>query len=181
MTLPNHTGYININTLAAMFKLPSWDSVDESNVDYIYEAGHECYAYALRQGKTEKEAEEARDKAETEMMGELFDKWHDSVLRAAEYLFHKHGLTLKPRRKAEKYPYEYRIVAYNGWQIAAHKIVETINGVGYFYFNDVAELVSSGPYATKRQAALWHLAWVAEYPSVYGSPSAQRAYEQNWR
>jgi len=181
MTLTDHTGYINVDTLAAMFKLPSWEGVDEYNVEYICEAG--CYAYteALKEGLSEEQAVEKREAAEAEAQGELFDKWHSSVMHAAEYLFNKHGLTLQPRRKGQKQPYEYKIVALKGWRVAAHKIAETINGVGYFHFSGVAELVSSGPYATERQAVLHHIHWIADYPAVYGSPSAERAYEQAWR
>lgn len=177
MTLANHTGYINVDTLAAMFKLPSWDKTDECNIEYIWETGQYAYSEALKEGKSEAEAEESREEAERIESEDMFHKWHRAVTVAVGQMFEKHGLALKPRRKGEAYPFEYKIVALAGWKDAADKIIDTINGVGYFHFGTVRDFISSGPYRTARQAVLHHVGWIPDHAEVYGTSSARMIYE----
>lgn len=175
------TGIYNVDELAKMLKLPPWEQIDEHNVDYICENGEVAYREALKHGKSEEEAEDERMKGQEAASDERYAKWYNGVTEAAEYLLRKHGLTLVPRHKNERRPYEYHIRAYNGWRLAAVKIVETINGVGMFEFGLPEELVRTGPYATMRQAVLQHVHWIKDYPAVYGTISADQVYEQSWR
>jgi hypothetical protein len=74
---------INVNQIAALLKLPEYDSVHESNIDgYIGEAGSAAYGQALAGGATEEEAEEADMKAQEEADAELFHQWHGGVMHA---------------------------------------------------------------------------------------------------
>lgn len=156
---------INLDQIAKMFGLPEWDDVDERNQHYYYEAAR---------GAEDEEA------AETEARDELFRKWHDAVERVAEDLFGEHGLELDPLGKDKRLAYEYKIIPKVNWNEAANKIRETLNGVGYFHFNDLKEFLRSGPY-TAQQAVLSHLGTIADYPAVYGSSSARRIYDAAMR
>jgi hypothetical protein len=170
----------NIDQLAKLFGLPDWDEVDERNVDYRFEAGSYAEREAREDGATEEEAEEAGLKAEQEAQDEVYRNWHSGVEAAAEDLFNAHGLALIGRGKAEPWYYEYKIAPERSWKDAAGKIMDTINGVGYFYFNSLREFLDSGPY-TARQAVLEHLGYISDYPEVYGSSSARSIYERAWR
>lgn len=161
------TGVVNIDQLAAMFGLPSWDKIEEMNQDYIWESARGA------------ETEEAQQKAEEEASAELYNKWHDAVESAAENLFGLHGLDLVAKGKGDR-AYEYKIEPKQSWQDAARQIVNTINGVGYFHFNTTKEFLDSGPW-TAREAVLEHLGYIKRYSDVYGSDSAKSRFEAAWR
>lgn len=164
---------ININQLAELFKLPSWDRIDELNQEFYWE-----------QSKGAPDEDAAMD-AERAAQDEVFAQWYDAVEHVAEKLFEEHGLELhgiaiKRKGADNRRPYEFKIVPMNSWNDAADRIRETVNGVGYFHFNNLREFLSSGPY-TAKQAALSHLAWIRDYPAVYGGPGAHQMYEAAWR
>ena len=159
-----------IEELARTFDLPSWDRIDELNQEFYWQQSHGA------------EDEEAQLEAEREAQEEVFATWYDAVESAVSKLFEAHGLELKgvTRRKGERRPFELKIIPTTSWTDAANKIRETINGVGSFYYRDLREFLSSGPY-TPRQAVLSHLQWIKRYPDVYGTTSAHRLYENAWR
>ena len=99
---------------------------------------------------------------------ELYSKYVAAVEKIAEALLNEHGLMLV--KDEEKHTY--KIMPRLNWKDAANKIRETINGVGYFYFDNVGEFLRSGPY-TARQATLTHLHWIKRWYDVYGDGSAQ--------
>ncbi len=169
---------INIAQIAEMFGLPDWDKIDEMNQQHYWEMSRGA------------EGEEAQLEAEREAQDEVFAQWYDAVESAASKLFEEHGLELKPagkwhpstytKTKAERRPYDLKIVPSTSWNDAADKIRETINGVGDFHFNSLREFLDSGPY-TARQAVLSHLGYIKKYPAVYGGSGAHQMYEQAWR
>jgi hypothetical protein len=170
---------IDVNQLAELFKLPEWDKIDEHNLDYYWESGNEAYKYAIRNEESEEDAEKAREDAESEASGEVFNSWHDGVTSAAERLFGEHDLELSPTT-SDRTPFEYLVVPKTTWRAALAKIIETINGVGYFHFNDVEEFLDSGPY-TEEEGVLSHLHWIESYPEVYGDTSARSTFDRAFR
>lgn len=163
------SGVINIEQLAEMFELPSWDDIEELNEEYIFDATRGA------------ESEEEAMKAQEEAASELYRKWHDSVESVAESLFAVHGLVLTPKKhKGALRPYEYKVEPKTDWRDAANKIRETINGVGYFHFTTLQEFLDSGPW-TAREATLGHLHWTKRYPEVFGESSARRIFDAAWR
>lgn len=174
---------INIDEIAEMFELPTWEKLDEMNIDYFGDQRSFAEDYARKHGASEEEAEQEGYKAEEEAQTDLFNKWHDAVMHAAEKLFGEHGLELQGKRvkgKRVSRPYDFKVVPKKSWSDAADKLRETINGVGYFHFNTLKEFLDSGPY-TARDAALKHLHWIKDYPAVYGDTSAQRMYDSQMR
>lgn len=171
-----------IDTLATMFDLGDSEKLIEGNLEYIAEGGGYAYSEAIKEGRSEEEAEKVREEAETTAQDEIYGNWHSGVESAAEELFGVHDIALQPVRKTERHPYEYRVVPARGktWRDAADKIRQTINGMGPFWFKDLKEFLESGPY-TPRQAVESHLGHVASYPEVYGTASAQHIFERSWR
>ena len=158
---------IDVDRLVKMLGLPEWDDIDERNADYYHQAARGA---------------EDEDAAADEVRDELFGKWYDAVTGVAERLFGEHGLELDPIGKGSKAPrpYYFKVVPKTNWNAAADKIRETINGVGYFHFNNLREFLDSGPY-TATQAVLGHLGSISDYPSVYGGSSARSMYDQAMR
>lgn len=174
------TDRINVDRLAAMFGLPSWDDVDERNLDYYAECAHA--AANAGADSDSPDALDAYDAATQEAQSEVWAKWHGGVMSAAESLFGSHGLVLvgvPVKGKLDPHPYEWRIVPRMTWENAANWIRETINGVGVFHFATLREFLDYGPY-TARHAVLAHLGAIASYPEVYGTTSARRLYEGSW-
>jgi len=174
---------LNVDELATMFKLPTWDKIDEMNIDTIWENGDAAYKEALQDGESEKKAEESREKAEHAAGNEVYRTWHDAVMSAAENLFGKHHLELiaVPMKRKSVRPYEYRVQPKTSWDAALKQIIETINGVGMFHFSSAREFLDSGPYASARIGVLTHLHHIKDYPRVYGGTSAQHLYERAFR
>jgi len=173
---------INIEELAKMFDLSSWDEIDERNRDNIWETGDYAYKNALSDGDSEEKAEKAREDAEGEAGHDLYKNWHDGVMAAADALFGEHGLELAPiKSRGNDRPFEYRIAPTESWDAALKQIIETINGVGMFHFSSRREFLDSGPYATARIGVLRHVHHISSYPEVYGGTSAARYFEQGFR
>lgn len=165
-----------IDDLATFFGLPDYASLHDDNIDYIFEAGDWAKKYALEQGKSEAEAEEAREEAEMEASDKLHSAWYDGVESAANTLFGEHGLVLKPKG-AEERPFDFKIVPEFSWDNAATKILETLDGYGAFHFEDLRDFLDSGPY-TAKEAVLTHLHWIKQFPVVFGSYSAQHYFDK---
>ena len=152
---------INIDELARLLGLPSYEQIEELNRSYIDE----------RRAGIEDEDEDAR--AEAEAQQELYNKWRNAVEFVGDALFGQHLLELTPKKNG----YEYKIVPAKDWRDAANKIRMTINGVGFFQFDTVQDFLDSGPY-TAREAVLTHLNNIKDYPAVYGSTRPARMFEQ---
>lgn len=176
---------IDLNRVAKLLDLTPYDDLRENNIDYLGDAQMAGREEALKDGATEADAEQAGYKAEEAAEAELYHNWHGAIERAAEELFGAHHLYLMPRRKGERYPFEYylrpiRNATKKTWEDAAEAIRRTISGVGTFEFANLQEFLSSGPW-TARQAVEKHLHWIAYYPDVYGTASAQRIFEASFR
>lgn len=172
------TDRIDVDQFAKMFKLPSWESVQEQNVDYISESS----GYARREGRqedmSEEEIEAASQKAEEEASEEVYRNWHGAVTSAADELFGHHKLVLVPlRKKKTPYPFEFRIEPAHGatWGDAAKALAATIDGVGLTY-EDPNEYARA-----PKNYVLSRLGWIGAYPEVYGTSNPSRIYERSWR
>ncbi len=67
------------------------------------------------------------------------------------------------------------------WTSVACMLIDTINGYGRFHFNSVRELVSSGPYISRKQAALSHIHWISSHPEVYEGTKCARLVDNQMR
>lgn len=169
------------------------DSLGVRRVDEVWddllESGSETYVYAYREalseGMSEEDAEEFAQKAEQEEMDEVFRKYVDAIESAAEELYGQHGLSITiPTKRIEGREVQVldkiKVEPTKTWRAAAAEIIETINGVGMFHFDSVEEFLESGPY-TPCEAVMSHLHWIKEYPSVYGTRSAESMVDESMR
>ncbi len=67
----------------------------------------------------------------------------------------------------------------NDWSLALNDVVDTINGVGYFHFNDGNELIDSGPYEDAKEAVIKHVHWTSDYSDVYGVDSLTSIFNRS--
>lgn len=161
---------INIDQLATLLDLPTWERIDELNVDF--------YGEGL---DFSEDNEEESLQAESERQNEVFKSWHDAIMAVAEKLFENHGLELDPVKFKRKVPdgtrpYEFIIKPMVSWDDAALRTIATINGYGMFHFNSLKDFKDSGPY-TARQGVLSHMQWMRYYPAIYGERSLRQQYD----
>lgn len=161
-----------LDDFAESLELPDFDSVRENNEMYLDGFYLPAYDVALEKGQSEADAEEAGMEAERVGSDELYSQWEGAVESAARTLLEESGLDLVRVTQGT-----FKLVPEKSWRDAAGKILDTINGVGYFYFSSTQEFLDSGPY-TPKEAVISHLHYITSRPEVYGTASAQQLYEQ---
>lgn len=62
------------------------------------------------------------------------------------------------------------------WKDVCQEIVETINGVGMFWFDSALDLLQTGPYKSYKEAASRHFHHMKHYGAVYGVTSIEDLY-----
>lgn len=167
---------------ARMFNLPSIENVEEGSFEYISEAGQ--YGWKewmeehspfpeLDRDKFEGWADEARYAAEGRAQDEIHMKWRDAIHSVVSHFLDKIGLVT--------YEIGDKIIPLEEWDIAAEKIRQVIDGVGYVHVgNDLKEFLNLGPW-TPRQAVEGH--WktaMLSYHDVYGGTSPEQMYNRSW-
>lgn len=147
-------------------------------------------------GEVEVDIEDIRnsdeyEKAYIETGDELYDAWRKSV----EHVLERHagyiGLTVREvdivhiiqggTDKGKPYLQTgYQLVSDKSWHDVCDRLIDIINGYGYFWFKSVKELMESIPTTSPKQAALDHLHWVKHYNYVYGGSKryAENVYEE---
>ncbi len=180
---------VTIDELARLLALPTYDEVHERADDFIWETAHQSWDED-EDGDTDSDAfMERMQEVESD---EVFKPWHSGVEAAATRAFQEHGMALeamKPAKGAPKdaRPWQYKISPLSddgrskttSWARPAEMMVDTINGVGPFYFSSVKDFVDSGPWTTK-SAVLSHLHWMRRYPEVYGARPYRSTYDEAW-
>lgn len=175
------TDKTNLNELAEMLGLRTVDDYQDRIMNNSNDTWSYVHKEALSEGLSEEEAEEKAQQAEQEENDEAIGKHIDAVTEVAENLLEKHGLTLAPimyRGKPSKF--DFKIAPQKSWSDAAAKLMETINGVGYFHFSNLKEFLDSGPYSV-RDASLKHVHWIKDYGEVYGDGSPKGDYDRKMR
>lgn len=159
-----------LDEIAELVGVETWDKIEDRNPDAWGDYWLHARKEALADGLSDDEADEKGREAEDEARSESFRKWENALLRAAKEIIGEHGLDIKPLKTKS---YLYKLSPAESWEAAAAKIIDTINGVGYFEFRNVKEFRDSLP-ATTRGAVLEHLHWMKRRPEVYGTSSAER-------
>ncbi len=104
-----------------------------------------------------------------------------AVETVADNALRDHGMTLIERKGRGRGHTYYEIAPVTSWEDAERKIIETINGVGYFHFSSPREFRSSGPYRSAKDSVAQHLHWIKRAPEVYGDQSYERRVERQMR
>jgi hypothetical protein len=171
-----------LHELAKLFNLP-----DINDFEFDGEAWSQGYKEAIREGKSEDEAEEQARKWEESEQDEAFRHWKGAVEHVAEQLFEQHGMVLVeeqkqiPKAKGGGSYTLYRVAPEKSWDDAMAKILDTIHGVGMFEFASLKEFRESGPYRSSKEAVLKHLHWMKDRPEVYGTTRPQAMFDRQMR
>lgn len=64
------------------------------------------------------------------------------------------------------------------WDAATAALIETINGHGMFHFEDAEELISSGPYASAKDAVILHVHWYKHWGSIFGGEDPKELFQK---
>lgn len=152
--------------------LPTAEEIDDCNRDYTWEVMAEAKKQAIEDGYTDDEAEEKGLEAESEAMKENFNQHMKAVRNTLNYLLNFHGVNFEEKKG------KYYLTAEKSWKEIADQVMETINGVGPFYYNSVKSFKEVGPYKTYCEAAMTHIHWMKDYPTVYGNTNYRRIYER---
>lgn len=171
-----------LHELATLFKLP-----DINDFEFDGEAWGQGYKEALKEGKSEDEAEEQGRKWEEAEQDEAYKHWRGAVEHVAEELFGQHGLILVEEKKqiskskgGGSYSL-YRVAPEKNWDDAMAKILDTIHGVGVHEFASLKEFRESGPYKSSKDAVLQHLHWMKDRPEVYGTSRPRGMFDSHMR
>lgn len=185
---PKISAKVSIDRLAQLLKLPTSD--DMNFEDYTGDVYSDAYNYkhkeAFDEGMSDDDAEAVAikyaEEVEAAEVNDAYRKYRHAVEHAAEKLFDQHALELVPVKPKQKdaEPWEFTVEPVKSWEDAAAKLIDTINGVGYFEFASVKDFLESGPY-TARQAVLQHLHWIKDRPAVYGDSSARSIFDRDMR
>ena len=169
---PIPVGYIT--DVAEALGMTTYEQLEELNLDYINAIGQAAYDAAIKEGADDVEADEDRLEAEEKEQNVLFLKYEGAVEEVARRLLRAHelDLTVLPRNKRGIRP----LVS---WDAATMKLMQTINGIGFYTYN-LEEFLDSGPY-TARQAVESHWKVLRHAYKVYGDISPARGFERAFR
>ena len=145
----------------------------EDNIDLVQTSAGWAYKEAIKEGKTERQAEKALEKAEKKTYDEMGKAYIAAIFDTIEKEAEKFHLTVIQQK-----PNRYKVVPTTDWKTSLKEIIDTINGVGMFEFNSIKEFLESGPY-TLREGVLTHLHYLEDYGRVYGGSTLQRQFEKN--
>lgn len=118
-------------------------------------------------------------KAELKASEVVYADWERYETQAIKYL----DTVLDDWLKKIKLDYQkptktsYKIVPEDDWKDSCKEILDVINGMGYYHYMNLNELLKSGPY-TPKQCALLHIHLVNDYGEVYGDGSPARDFQR---
>lgn len=141
------------------------DLIDR-NFDYIVSMFDEI--------EDEDERMEAQSEIESAFVDAYFGAAESAIEDMAEQWFRLSITKISKEGKEDTY----KVKPMKSWEDSLKPIVETMNGVGYFYFRDGKALMRSGPY-TAREAVLSHMGYLSDVGSVYEEESLERKFEKN--
>jgi hypothetical protein len=146
------------------------------NMDYFWQFASEARDEAEQNGEEDEEKlEEIEHEAEQKIRDELFSSWSHAVEATSEKLFETVDLNIEKSEFGN-----YFIYPTKSWRDSLKGIVEIVNGIGYFHFNSVEELLYSGPYGL-REAVNGHYGHLRQAHEVFNVPSPDKLYEWNFR
>lgn len=183
----NSKGEIKVfeDTLCSLLEIEKFEDLHERNCDWIFDSAHDAWSYQLKElreenpdiseDKIESEREKYVEDCEIRLGERMRNHYLNALEKAAEYLFENHGMEIS-RKKAKTGASYFGVKPKESWKDVCEKLVETINGVGYFHFSNAAELADSIP-DTYKGTAISHFHWMNDYSRVYGCQSANSIYE----
>jgi len=152
--------------------LPTFEEVDDCNVDWYSEVYGNAKDSAVKDGYTDEEAEQQAGEVESEEREKIFKDYYNAIEQTLNYLLEFHNLGLVEKNKC------YFVEAKESWEKVAQTVIETINGMGPFYYENIKAFKDIGPYKSYCEASMQHLHWLRHYTEVYGGTNYRRIYER---
>jgi hypothetical protein len=183
----NSKGEIKVfeDNLCSLLEIEKFEDLHERNCDWIFDSSHKALSYHIKEFRknnpnvsdddVDAESEKYREDYEIQLGEKMRKHYLNALEKAAEYLFANHGMEIS-RKKAKTGASYFIVKPKESWKDVCEKLVETINGVGYFYFDNAAALADSIP-DTYKGTAISHFHWMNDYSRVYGCQSANSSYE----
>lgn len=206
-TLKQNQQNLDLEAVLALFDLPDYDVLHDACVDNIEHSALYAYAYkhdyeydASHYSMTQEdddgeytidldidsirfsdEFEKYVDQAESP----YYRAWQRAVETVLDRYLEYHQLSARRVKILYVSPDDgkrfkidgYQIRPLTTWKKACESLVETINGVGYFWFDSVLEFKNHIPAISYKQSVLSHLHSITEWGEVYDGMSPQRLYE----
>ena len=172
---------IDLDKIAELLGVVKFDDLLTQNLDYIWDTWVQHAEENAGDGLDEEGLEAIRSDAEEEGAQYLLGKYHRALLNVAREVFEQHGLNLVPAKfvsKMEPTPMDYTVMPIESWVDAAKAIIETINGVGSFEYDNVKEFVHATSSKTPAQAVMSHLHWMKDRAEVFGTMHPDREFDE---
>lgn len=161
-----------------------YNNVVQGDYGWCFAEAREALGEDATAAQVEEKALEMESDAVDRECVDYMKAYHNALEHVFVMLCGEHGLDATlvdtKRRYAEPH-FKITPKVARDWSGVAGKLIDTINGYGSFRFSSVRELVSSGPYISRKQAALSHLHWISSYPEVYEGTKCARLVDNQMR
>jgi hypothetical protein len=135
---------------------------------------------ALATGDDEDEANEKAYEAECAEQGAYCEAYMRAAVQAITDQAEEHfDLYVEPVPYSAKHGKRWRVKPFTSWKHTLNLILDTVNGVGCFYFPSLNALRTDGcDTDTYRTAVLNYMYYLARYGEVYGGKRLQRDFDE---
>jgi hypothetical protein len=166
---PRVSNKLTIDYLCKLCQVDCIDKVQDDIAEFSETYGGVAFAEAIKEGKSEEEAEAYALDCEAKEAGEYIDRYKDTVVSVSQELFDHHGLSLHPTKKSNGW--EFLVLPNVDWMDALRCIKHTMDGVGEWEFASTKELLQTSSCKNARECVLTHLHHMKRYYEVYGDRS----------
>lgn len=151
--------------------------VENLDCSYTYAAVRK---EALATGSDEDEANEKAYEAECAEQGAYCEAYMRAAVQAITDQAEEHfDLYVASVPYSAKHGKHWRVKPFTSWKHTLGLILDTVNGVGCFYFPSLDALRTDGSDTdTYRTAVLNYMYYLARYGEVYGSKRLQRDFDE---
>ena len=159
---------ISLNDYCSMFGLTTIDHLVEMNSEWVWEAAVDSASDLTPETP---EWESKVDSNSEEIWAGINKSYFSSLNSTFDYLAEL-GIKVSLDEETDSITF-----SSDSWEEAGTAILESINGYGLFYFDDMEDLISSGPYPDAKAAVISHLHWHKSRGDVYGEAGIKRIFE----
>lgn len=151
--------------------------VERLDCSYTYDAARK---EALATGDDEDEAREKANEAECTEQGAYCEAYMRAAVQAITDQAEEHfDLYVESLPYSSKHGKRWLVKPFTSWKHTLNLILDTVNGVGCFYFPSLEALRTDGcDTDTYRTAVLNYMYYLARYGEVYGSKRLQRDFDE---
>jgi hypothetical protein len=147
--------------------------VERLDCSYTYNAVRK---EALATGSDEDEANEKANEAECAEQGAYCEAYMRAAVNAITAQAEEHfDLNVEPVPYSSKYGKRWRVKPFTSWKHTLNLILDTVNGVGCFYFPSLDALMEG---CTYRTTVLRYMCYLSRYGEVYGSKRLQHDFDE---